>query len=73
MGVQTPHTFLVFWVTSSILAFMYMNIFLLFFRYFFYSDFSDPPDMTDEYIDLSVCSNCSVDIHIVFNIYTKVE
>ena len=29
--------------------------------------------MTDEYIDLSVCSNWLVVIHIAFNIYTKVK
>ena len=29
--------------------------------------------MTDEYIDLSVCTNWLVVIHIAFNIYTKVK
>ena len=42
--------------------------FFIFFKYFYCisSDFSDLPDMTDEYIDLSVCSNWLVVIHIAF-------
>ena len=35
------------------------------------SDFSDLPDMTDEYIDLSVYALTG--IYIAFNIYTKVK
>ena len=35
---------------------MYVSVFFLFLKYFYCisSDFSDLPDMTDEYIDLSV-------------------
>ena len=55
-----------------------MKVIITFFFFFniFYcisSDFSDLPDMTDEYIDLSVCYNWLVVIHIAFNIYTKVK
>ena len=60
---------------SFIFGSMCSRLFFFFFNIFYCisSDFSDLPDMTDEYIDLSVCSNWLVVIHIAFNIYTKVK
>ncbi len=45
------------------------------FKYFHWisSAFADLPDMTGEYIDLSVCSNWFVVLLIVFNIICKSE